>query len=133
MKETKVTFYNTNSKKIILTCEIAESYSEKMRGLMYRPSLPDDRGMLFPFLFPGNRLIWMKNVNFPLDLIFVNRKLEIIWIKEADIDRGIFNKIYWSHGFCKYIIETNKGFCKKFSIKKGDKIKIKKRENKLLD
>ena len=68
----------------------------------------------------------MKNVLIPLDIIFINRKLEIIYIHEAPIDKGIFHKIYWSHGFCKYVVETNIGFCKKNNIVKGLKIEIKK-------
>ena len=127
MEETKIIFYTNDSEKVHLTCEIAKSYSEKMSGLMYRPSLSEDRGMIFSFLIPGNRFIWMKNVNFALDLIFVNRKFEIIWIKEAEVDKGFFNKIYWSHGFCKYIIESNKGFCRKNKIIKNCKIKIEKK------
>ena len=84
--------------------------------------------MLFEFTIAMHRFFWMKNVKIPLDIIFINRKLEIIFIHEAPVENGIFYKIYWSHGFCKYVIETNIGFCRKNNIKKRDKIKIKKRE-----
>jgi len=113
---------------VTVICEVAKRFRAKMKGMMNRISLPEDRGMLFPFLIPGHRFFWMKNVIIPLDIIFINRKLEIIYIHEAPVEHGFFHKIYWSHGFCKYVVETNMGFCRKNNIKKKDKIKIKKRE-----
>ena len=123
-KETKVIFYPKNSKSVSIICEVANSYSAKMRGMMYKESLPIDRGMLFPFLVPWQRFFWMKNVKIPLDVIFINSKLEIIYIHEAPVKEGFFQKMYWSHGFCKYVIETNMGFCKKNDILVGSKIEI---------
>jgi len=122
MNEAKITFYSKDLKSVTIICEIAKNLRDKMKGLMNRISLPEDRGMLFPFLIPGHRLFWMKNVIIPLDIIFINRKLEIIFIHEAPVENGFFHKIYWSHGFCKYVVETNMGFCKKNNILKGTKI-----------
>jgi uncharacterized membrane protein (UPF0127 family) len=124
-KEAKITFYPKNSNSIGIKCEVASSYSDKMKGMMYRDSLQNDHGMIFPFLIPWHRFFWMKNVKIPLDLIFVNRNMEIIYIHEAAVKEGFFQKMYWSHGFCKYVIETNMGFCKKNDILIGSKIKIK--------
>jgi len=121
-----VTFYPKNSKPISLNCEIAKSFKSKMKGLMHREYLAEDSGMIFTFLIPWHRFFWMKNVKIPLDIIFVNRKNKIIHIQEAPVESGLFNKSYWSHGMCKYVIETNIGFCKKNNIISGSKIDIKK-------
>jgi uncharacterized membrane protein (UPF0127 family) len=40
-------------------------------GLMYRPALPDNRGMLFPFSSPQPVKFWMKNVPVALDMVFL--------------------------------------------------------------
>ena len=93
---------------------------------MIRESLPVYKGMLFTFLIPWYRYFWMKNVKIPLDIIFVNSKLEIIAIHEAPIESGILLKRYSSQGLCKYVVETNQGFCKKNGISKGTRIEIKK-------
>ena len=124
MNEVKITFHPKNFKSVTINCEIAKAFKDKMKGLMNRISLPEDRGMLFSFKFRGNRLFWMKNVIIPFNIIFINRKLEIIYIHEAPVENRIFPKIYWSHGFCKYVVETNLGFCKKNNIFKGSKIEI---------
>ncbi len=125
MKEKKVEFYKNKEKIAKLNCEIAKNIFEKTKGLMYREKLPHNTGMLFTFYLPWIRLFWMKNVNFPLDIIFVNRKNKIIKIYEAPVENNFLNKIYFSKGFCKYVIETNINFCKENNIEKNDEIMIK--------
>ena len=124
MEQKKVIFLKNNSEVVSLNCDVAKSYFEKTKGLMYRESIEKNKGMLFPFIFPFQRFFWMKNVKIPLDIIFVNRNFEIIYIHEAQVEKGLLYKTYWSHGLCKYVIETNMGFCKKNKVKKRDKIKI---------
>lgn len=55
-----------------LTLELAITPEEISNGLMFRPSLPDDRAMLF--LFPRRRLpsFWMKHTLIPLDILFLD-------------------------------------------------------------
>jgi uncharacterized membrane protein (UPF0127 family) len=51
--------------------EVARSEAEQARGLMFRESLPDDGGMIFPMTPPRNASFWMKNTVIPLDMIFI--------------------------------------------------------------
>lgn len=51
--------------------EVAETPRQQAMGLMYRPPLPDQRGMLFPFSSPRPASFWMRNVPVPLDMVFV--------------------------------------------------------------
>jgi len=90
MEEMKVTFYSEDSEPVNLKCEVAKSFFAKMKGMMYRESLQEERGMIFPFLVPWYKSFWMKNVKIPLDIIFVNRRYEIIAIYEASIETGFF-------------------------------------------
>ena len=124
MERKIVEFYNQSKKLADLNCETAKNIFQKTKGLMYRKNLAENRGMLFPFYLPWIRTFWMKNVKIPLDIIFVNRKNRIIQIYEAPVENKIFYKLYWSKGFCKYVIEANKGFCNKHDIEKNCKIKI---------
>jgi hypothetical protein len=51
--------------------EVAQTPQQQAIGLMYRETLPDDRGMLFPFVPPRPASFWMKNVLISLDMVFV--------------------------------------------------------------
>ncbi len=124
METKKIIFETKNKKKISIECDHAKSFFQKTKGLMYRKKLDGNQGMFFSFSIPWIRFFWMKNVKIPLDIIFVNRNKEIIKIYEAPVETGFFCKNYCSMGFCKYVVETNIGFCKKNDISKGDKIII---------
>ena len=55
-----------------ITLELALSPEEISNGLMFRPSLPENRGMLFLFGQPRLPAFWMKNMQIPLDLVFMD-------------------------------------------------------------
>lgn len=52
--------------------ELATTSEEISRGLMFRPVLPENRGMLFLFDQPRLPSFWMKNTLIPLDLVFLD-------------------------------------------------------------
>ena len=126
MKEVTITFHPNSLKPVTLICEAAESIFAKTKGLMYRSSLPNGHGMFFPFLFSWFRVFWMKNVKISLDILFINSDLQVTKIHEASAETNIFHKTYWAFGFCKYIVECNKGFCKTHEISVGAKVSIEK-------
>ena len=65
-----ITAYTTiNDTQINL--EVARTLREQAIGLMFRPALPDDHGMLFPFSPPRPVNFWMRNVEINLDMIFI--------------------------------------------------------------
>ena len=55
----------------ILQVYIADNDPRRMRGLMWETQsfLADDKGMLFVFDEPGKRSMWMKNMQFHIDII----------------------------------------------------------------
>ena len=53
------------------TVEVARTPEEQATGLMYRTSLPGNRGMIFPFDPPQDVSFWMKNTLIPLDMVFI--------------------------------------------------------------
>ncbi|RLE25667.1 MAG: DUF192 domain-containing protein [Acidobacteria bacterium] len=55
-----------------LTLELALTRDEISQGLMFRNSLPDDRGMLFVFAEERTPSFWMKNTLIPLDMVFLS-------------------------------------------------------------
>ena len=58
----------------VLQVEVMVKDEDRAMGLMFRPSLAADRGMLF--LFDGRDFhgIWMKNCKFPIDILWLDER-----------------------------------------------------------
>lgn len=61
----------------------ATSTEEKAKGLQGITQLPEDEGMLFYFDPPEDVQFWMKDVDIPLDIIFINDDEEVIKVQEG--------------------------------------------------
>lgn len=62
----------------VLQVEVMVKDGDRAMGLMFRPSLPEDRGMLFVFEELGFHGIWMKNCRFPIDILWLDEKLRVV-------------------------------------------------------
>lgn len=66
-----VTVQMAGGESHVFEVETAITSEEQRRGLMFRDSLPQDGGMIFPFEFPRIASFWMRNTMIPLDMIFI--------------------------------------------------------------
>jgi len=113
---------------ITINVEIADNYSEREKGLMFRERLDENSGMFFIFENEDMQSFWMKNTFIPLDIIFIDSNLKIINIEQAvpcsDTGDDYNCKNYYSKSPTKYVLEVNAGFCEKDNIKTGDYVQI---------
>ncbi len=56
-----------------LSVRIARTQEQQELGLSFFESMPTDQGMLFPFAKPGMYGFWMKDMTFPLDIIWLRK------------------------------------------------------------
>jgi uncharacterized membrane protein (UPF0127 family) len=104
--------------------EIADTQSKMIEGLMSKKTLPDNEGMLFIFNDESRHGIWMMNMNFPIDIIWIDKDLKIIDIAE-DAQPCKFNcPIYKPDSKALYVLEVNSGFVSKNKLQTGDSIRI---------
>jgi hypothetical protein len=64
----------------VYSIEIARTPEEQAQGLMFRESLPERTGMLFPFADPGVHKFWMKNTMIPLDIIWTDGAGRVLFV-----------------------------------------------------
>lgn len=105
---------------------VADSFVKKAIGLMYRKSLGENEGMLFKFGREGYYGIWMRNMLFSIDIIWIGESGRIVDIVESaePCTRALGCEVYKPREKGKYIIEARKGFAKKAKIAIGDKVSL---------
>ncbi len=103
----------------IITAEIADTDELRVLGLSGRESLPEDRGMLFIFDQPGVYGIWMKDMNFPIDIVFIDENKQII-STENNVSPDTFPDIFRPASPAKYVLEIPAGFVLKNNVKIED-------------
>ncbi len=64
----------------IYSLEVARTPQEQEQGLMFRESLPEKTGMLFPFTDKGVHHFWMKNTMIPLDMVWMDADGKVIFV-----------------------------------------------------
>ena len=67
----------------VLQVEVMVKDEDRAMGLMFRPSLARDRGMLFVFERTDFHGIWMKNCRFPIDILWLDEERKIVHVAEA--------------------------------------------------
>ncbi len=100
--------------------EIAETVQARMKGLMYRSIMPFDQGMFFIFEKDEPRSFWMENTYIPLDVIFINQKMEIVRIRK-DTRPRTRDAIRSDHP-AKYVLEVNSGMTDRYGISEGQRV-----------
>jgi len=80
-----ITFSNDRADEpVALLAEIADTSEERTRGLMFRDSLPEDRGMIFKFEAETSIGFWMKNTTIPLSIAFISSENVILDIQDME-------------------------------------------------
>jgi len=101
--------------------EVALSSEAQRTGLSYRESLADNTGMLFIFNELDNHGIWMKDMNFNLDILWVDENKQIVYLKQA-VTPESFPDIFTPNKPAKYVIEMSSGFISNENLQVGDKL-----------
>lgn len=100
--------------------DIADNDCKRELGLSKRQYMEKD-GMFFVFENSGNYNFWMKDMNFPIDILWIDQDYKIIGIKKS-IATSTYPETFGSEYYSRYILELSSGFSDKNNIKIGDKI-----------
>lgn len=98
---------------------VADTPALRNRGLSGRKELKENEGMLFNFPEPGLYGFWMKDMYFPIDVIWfdANRQIIDVW-ENATPDS--FPQTYTPHSFAQFVLEVPAGFFSSHHLKVGN-------------
>ncbi|MCX6824894.1 MAG: DUF192 domain-containing protein [candidate division SR1 bacterium] len=105
--------------------ELARTQAEQEKGLMYRPSMSENSGMLF--MLPKSDIynFWMKNTRIPLDMIRIDEQLRVVRIITAPACLADPCPAFKPEIGAKYVLEVNAGIAMKWGIVEGTIMRFK--------
>jgi len=111
--------------KNVFNIETVKSEKDKQIGLTKYKSIKENQGMLFAFDTENKYSFWMKNMKFPIDIIFINNDEIVDYVENATPPAPDTEPATYEPQLpVNYVLEIKSGLVKKYNIKTGDKISI---------
>jgi len=106
-----------------LRLAVAETPQERQEGLSNYDSLKADQGMLFLYDQPGTYGFWMKDMDFAIDIIWLDENNRVVTIKQR-VQPKSFPQTFKPDQPAKKVIETPAGWTQKQNINSGDQLTL---------
>jgi uncharacterized protein len=107
----------------VLQAELMVKDEDRAMGLMFRPSLPLDRGLLFVFADVDFHGIWMKNCRFPIDIVWLDEERRVVHVAEAVPPcRAEPCPVYAPMKKAAYVVEINAGQARREKATLGSRL-----------
>jgi uncharacterized protein len=120
-------------KKVIVTINeydisayVADTDAKRTEGLSGVENISQDQGMLFILDYPSKQGFWMKEMKFPLDIIWVGDNDTVVHIEKnlQPCMSIFFCPVFTTMKEAKYVIETRAGFADSHSVKEGTRVAV---------
>lgn len=102
---------------------VADTPAKQAQGLSGTDSLPSNQGMLFTFTRDGFWHIWMKNMNYPLDVLWLSDEGIVLHI-EQNLSPDSYPTDYTSERPARMVLELPAGFVEAHHVTLGSKVTI---------
>ncbi len=104
--------------------EVVATPQGREQGLMFRERLADDQGMLFVFDSPGEYSFWMKNMLFPIDILWLDAHKRVVRL-EAEVPPCTKDPcpVYFPQAEALYVLEIAVGQAAAANIQLGDQLR----------
>jgi hypothetical protein len=111
--------------RVQVRVEVAVTEEEKARGLSGRAGLPPGTGMLFPYPAPGLRSMWMREMRFPLDFLWIRDGRIVDLFEEVPPPLpGQVPRTVASPEPAQCILEVPAGFIRAHGLRRGDAAEV---------
>jgi uncharacterized protein len=100
----------------LIRAEVADDDREREIGLMHRPSMAANDGMIFVFEQPGVQCFWMRNTLIPLSAAFIDDTGTIVNIEDM---KPQTDDSHCAKKPVRFVLEMNKGWFEKRGMRAG--------------
>lgn len=101
--------------------ELALTPEMQEKGLSGITGIKEDEGMLFVFNKPSKYYFWMKNMNFPIDIIWIDKNMRVVYI-EKNVKPDTYPQTFGPDKDSQYVLEVNAMFSEKNNLKENDNV-----------
>ena len=123
---------NSSSEQICIekTCfnvEIADTDEKKILGLGNRDFLEENSGMLFSYPEKSTPGFWMKDMRFPIDIVWIDLEMKVSGIVKdfQPCEPDEFCPVVYPDEEIIYVLEINSGLSEAYGFEEGDEILLK--------
>ena len=121
-------FVEINIGESVIMTEVVETAADQRRGLGYRDSLGQNKGMLFVYDKPGVRSFWMKGMRFAIDIIWIRLGKIVLIEKNVQppplLKKESSLKTYGRSVLADMVLEVSAGFSDQMKLTPGQQITI---------
>ena len=107
----------------LIPVELADSPLERTQGLSGRERLEEGTGLLFIFETSGNYGFWMKDMNFPIDIIWIDENWRVVSVAR-EVKPETYPMVIYPDGPSKYVLELNSGEALRLGIDTGLEVSL---------
>lgn len=104
--------------------EVADSQAKSELGLGKRDSLPADHGMYFPFPAAQYWVFWMKDMRFPIDIVWIRDGKVVDVSPDVPVDKLLPLKTYSPVEPADAVLELNAGTAARIGLQGGDAVAL---------
>ena len=98
--------------------EVASNVAEREKGLSGRPCIGPDKGMLFVFDKPGRYPFWMKDMLFPIDIVWIDAGHKVVGL-DIDVSPSTYPDLFVAEKPAQYVLELQANRAKELKIDLG--------------
>ena len=111
---------------LVLAADISASNEQRTKGLSVKDALAENEAMLFVFDNEGEHTFWMKDMKFPIDIIWINSNKTVVHIEHnlQPCGYGLLCPTYKPGQDSLYVLETVSGFAEKHDVVQGTRIQF---------
>ncbi len=112
--------------KYNISAYVADTDAKRTEGLSGVENISLDQGMLFILDYPSKQGFWMKEMKFPLDIIWVGDNDTVVHIEKnlQPCMSIFFCPVFTPLKEAKYVLETRTGFADSHSVKEGTRVVV---------